>query len=278
MEENKNAVRMLSTAETTSLPKVRFFVEPEKLTDDRAIISDSAYHHLRNVLRMNAGDELVIFDGAGREAIGVVEGFQGQTALIRILAELDQSTESTLDLTLAPCLAKGKKVDLVIEKAIELGVTRIGVITSERSVARITPESAITRLERWRRIAKSAAEQSGRTVMPVIERIQTVQEFTAAKPKDALGLVFTRGAAPDPPATLRQRYPNVTKVVAIVGPEGGLTPEEIDICRKHDFIDVGLGPRTLRAETAAIVAVAICQHLWGDLGRKPPTAIHPEDA
>jgi 16S rRNA (uracil1498-N3)-methyltransferase len=277
MEDNKSAVRMLSTAETTSLPKVRFFVEPDKLTSDRAILADSAFHHLKNVLRMDAGDQLVVFDGAGREAIGVVEGFQGQTALIRILGELDQSTESSLDLTLAPCMAKGKKIDLVVEKAIELGVTRIGVVTSKRSVARITASAAVDRVERWRRIAKSAAEQSGRTVIPVVERIQTIEEFVSAKPKDALGLVFTRGAAPDPPATLRQRYPNVYKVVAIIGPEGGLTPEEIEVCRRHDFIDVGLGPRTLRAETASIVAVAICQHLWGDLGRRPPSALHPID-
>ena len=87
---------------------------------------------------------------------------------------------------------------------------------------------------------------------------------------DTLGIVFTAGADPDPPATLRQRYPQTGKVICIIGPEGGLTAEEIELCRAHGFHDVGLGPRTLRTETASIVAAAVCQHLWGDLGRRPP--------
>jgi 16S rRNA (uracil1498-N3)-methyltransferase len=261
---------MLSTAETASLPKVRFYVEPDKLGDDRAIITGSAFHHLKNVRRIEPGDELIVFDGAGRECVGVLETFQGDTAVVRVLSDTDRSTESALELTLAPCLAKGKKIDLVVEKAIEIGVDRICVITSKRSVGRLSAESALGRVERWRRIAVSASEQSGRTAMPVVERIRSLEEFVATKREDTLGIVFTSGADPDPPATLRQRYPHTNKVICMIGPEGGLTPEEIALCREHGFHDVGLGPRTLRTETAAIVAAAICQHLWGDLGRQPP--------
>ena len=118
----------------------------------------------------------------------------------------------------------------------------------------------------------AAAEQSGRTQMPVVERVRPLLDFLAAKPAHSLGLVFTDGASPDPPATLRQRYPDTRSVICVVGAEGGLTPEEIVVARSHGYIDVGLGPRVLRSETAAIVAAAICQHLWGDLGRKPPPA------
>ena len=266
----KPAARMISTAEAATLPKVRFYVEPEKLGSDRAILSGPAYHHVRNVLRMKPGDELVVFDGAGREAVGILENYQSETALIRIVADTDHSTESSLDLTLAPCLVKGRKIELVVEKAIELGVDRIAPVTSKRSIARISADAAVDRVERWRRIAVSAAEQSGRTALPVIERIRPLEELAASKPDDALGLVFTVGADPDPPATLRQRYPNTHKVMVIVGPEGGLTREELDLTKEHGFISVGLGPRTLRAETASIVAAAVCQHLWGDLGRRAP--------
>jgi len=261
------------TPTTTTAPvhaKARFFVEPDKLSEDRAILTGSAFHHIKNVLRMKPGDELVVFDGAGREALGVLETFQGETAIARILVETDKSTESSLDLTIAPSLAKGKKTDLCVEKAVELGVDRIAIVTSKRSVGRLTEDAALNRVERWRRIAIAAAEQSRRTEIPIVERIQKLEEFVQSRPEDALGLVFTAGADPDPPATLRQRYPDTHKVIAIIGPEGGLTPDEIELCRQHGFIDVGLGPRVLRAETAAIVAVAICQHLWGDLGRKPP--------
>ncbi len=269
------AQRMRSTAEAAAQPKTRFYVEPEKLDADRAVLTGPAHHHLKNVLRMKPGDELLVFDGAGREAVGILEAFHGETAVVRITGDTDASTESSLDLTLSPCLAKGRKIDLVVEKAVELGVDRICVVTSQRSVGRLSADSAVDRVERWRRIAQGAAEQSGRSVLPVVERIRSLEEFAAERPNDALGLVFTTRADPDPPATLRQRYPNTRKVICIVGPEGGLTPEEIEITRNHGFIDVGMGPRTLRAETASIVAAAICQHLWGDLGRRPPVTVSP---
>jgi 16S rRNA (uracil1498-N3)-methyltransferase len=261
---------MAAALVSSHLPKTRIPVAPERLGDDRAIISGKEYHHVLNVLRMKPGDELIVFDGQGREAVGVLELFQGETAVVRVLGDTGASTESALDLTLAPCLAKGKKTDLVVEKAVELGVDRIAVITSKRSVARLSSEAALTRVDRWRRIATAAAEQSGRTYIPVVERIRPFEEFCAGLGEDTLGLVFTANAGPDPAGTLRQRYPDTTKVVAIVGPEGGFEPEEIRLAESYGFHAVGLGPRVLRTETAAIVAAAVCQHLWGDLGRTPP--------
>lgn len=261
---------MITALATQTLPKTRIFVSPEHLTADRAVLTGSAYHHLNRVLRFKPGDELIVFDGAGRECLGVLEMFQGETAVVRILGDAGRSTESALDLTIVPCLAKGKKIDLVVEKVIELGADRVCVVTSERSVGRLDQAQALDRVERWRRIAKSAAEQSGRTVMPVIERIRTFEEFVSHKPTDALGLIFTTGGAKDAAANLRQRFPDVTRVIAMVGPEGGFSPDEIDYAQRHGFHPCGLGPRVLRTETAAIVASAICQHLWGDLGRRAP--------
>jgi len=265
---------MITAAATNHQPKIRIFVPPERLLADRALLTENGYHRLKNVLRLLPGDELVLFDGNGREALGVLETYQGETAVIRVLDELDASTESALEITIAPCLAKGKKIDLVVEKAVELGADRICVVTSARSVARLKPEAAIERVERWRRLAVAASEQSGRTQVPIVERIRDFEEFIRSKPDDALGLVFTAGADPNPPATLRQRYPDIYKVVAVVGPEGGFTDNELELAREFGFTPVGVGPRTLRAETAAIVAVAVCQHLWGDLGRKPPQGPH----
>jgi len=261
---------MISALATQSLPKTRIFVAPEYLTADRAVLTSNGYHHLRHVLRCKPGDELVVFDGAGRECFGVLEMFQGETAVVRILGDAGRSTESALSLTIAPCLAKGKKIDLIVEKAIELGADHICVVTSERSVGRLDPAQALDRVERWRRIARSAAEQSGRTVMPVIERIRTFEEFVAQKPADALGLLFAIGADKHPAGTLRQSYPDATRVIAMIGPEGGFSAEEVEYAQRHGFIAVGLGPRVLRTETAAIVASALCQHLWGDLGRRAP--------
>ncbi|MFQ5477610.1 MAG: 16S rRNA (uracil(1498)-N(3))-methyltransferase [Candidatus Binatia bacterium] len=261
---------MINTATTTELPKTRIFVEHENLSTDRAVLIGTGLHHVRNVLRLKPGDELIVFDGNGREALGVLELYQGETGVVRLLAETAASTESSLDLMIAPCLAKGKKIDLVVEKVVELGADRICVVTSDRSIGQPGDDAAMRRVERWRRIAVSAAEQSGRTQIPVVERIRPLEEFLASKPENALGLLFTTEADQDPPATLRQRYPNTFRVVAVLGPEGGFTKRELDMGRDYGFQDVGMGPRTLRTETAAIVAAAVCQHLWGDLGRKPP--------
>jgi 16S rRNA (uracil1498-N3)-methyltransferase len=265
---------MITALATQSLPKTRIFVAPEHLNADRAVLTGSGYHHLRHVLRFKPGQELIVFDGAGRECFGVLELFQGETAVVRILGDAGRSTESALDLTIAPCLAKGKKIDLVVEKAIELGADRVCVVTSERSVGRLDPAQALDRVERWRRIAKSAAEQSGRTVMPVIERIRTFEDFVAQKPADVLGLVFAIGAEQTPASTLRESNPDVSRVIAMIGPEGGFSDEEIEYAERHGFVPVGLGPRVLRTETAAIVASALCQHLWGDLGRLAPRDDH----
>ena len=255
---------MISALATQSLPKTRIFVAPEHLTADRAVLTGSGYHHLRHVLRFKPGDELVVFDGAGRECFGVLEMFQGETAVARILGDAGRSTESALDLTIAPCLAKGKKIDLVVEKVIELGADRVCVVTSERSVGRLDPAQALDRVERWRRIAKSAAEQSGRTVMPVIERIRTFEEFVAHKPADTLGLLFAIGAEKTPASSLRQGNPDVSRVIAMIGPEGGFSPEEVEFAQRHGFLAVGLGPRVLRTETAALAALAAIHALWGD--------------
>lgn len=261
---------MITALATQTLPKTRIFVAPEHLTADRAVLTDAGYHHVRHVLRFKPGDEIIVFDGAGRECYGVLELYQGETAVVRILGDAGRSTESALDLTIAPCLAKGKKIDLVVEKVIELGADRVCVITSERSVGRLSADQALDRVERWRRIAKSASEQSGRSVIPVIERIRTFEEFVSQKPEDVLGILFATGAERSSAATLRQRFPDVTRVMVIVGPEGGFSDKEVELAQSHGFVTVGLGPRVLRTETAAIVAAAVCQHLWGDLGRRGP--------
>jgi 16S rRNA (uracil1498-N3)-methyltransferase len=261
---------MIHSATTSSPPKTRIFVGDERLTADRAVLTGPALHHVQAVLRLQPGDELVVFDGKGREALGVLELYQGETAVVRIVEEIDSSTESSLDLTIAPCLAKGKKLDLVVEKIVELGVDRVCPISSDRSVSRPREDTAVNKVERWRRIAVAAAEQSGRTQVPVVERIRSFEEFIPTRPDDTLGLIFTTNADHDPPATLRQRYPNTHSVIAVLGPEGGFSDQELELAAEHGWIDVGMGPRVLRAETASIVAAAVCQHLWGDLGRKPP--------
>jgi 16S rRNA (uracil1498-N3)-methyltransferase len=113
--------------------------------------------------------------------------------------------------------------------------------------------------------------------MPVVERIRTFEEFVTHKPADTLGLVFAIGAGKSPVGTLRQSHPDVSRVIVMIGPEGGFSTDEVEFAERHGFVPVGLGPRVLRTETAAIVASALCQHLWGDLGRRGPGGATPPE-
>ena len=168
--------------------------------------------------------------------------------------------ESRLDLTLAPALLKGTKMDLVIEKATELGVRRIAPILSRHAIGQGA------RLERWRRIAVAAAKQSGRTDVPVVNGPVLLGELVRAA-WGGLRLIAWEGERDVPLATLPPAAP---AVVVVVGPEGGFADDEIADARAHGFVTVTLAPRVLRAETAAITVAALCQHRWGDLSTAAP--------
>jgi len=162
--------------------------------------------------------------------------------------------ESPLALVLAPALLKGTKMDLVVEKATELGVRRLAPVLTRHAVSRTGHG------ERWRRIAVAAAKQSGRTRVPDVDDPVPLAELLAA-PWPGLRLVPWEGDVEDRVSALPDR---AAGVVAVVGPEGGLAEDEMALARAHGFVPLTLGPRRLRAETAAIVISALCQSRWGD--------------
>jgi len=162
---------------------------------------------------------------------------------------------------LALALAKGEKVELVVQKATELGVSRIVPWEAERSVMRLAGERAEERAKRWRRIAEEAARQCGRADVPEVRTPASLAQLVAELPAGFLPLVF-HGEGSAPIAQL----PAAAGVVAVVGPEGGLSPAELGTLERAGAVRASLGPRTLRAETAAIVAVALLQARYGDLG------------
>lgn len=236
--------------------------------DGRTVtLSDDEAHHLHAVLRLQAGDEVYVFDGAGKEFCCAVEGSTRNSADLRIVAEVAPARpESSLNLTLAIVLLKGEKFDLVIQKATELGVSRIVSVTSERADLRIKDDQdAYKRVTRWRRIAMEAAKQSGRAAIPEISAplalsimLRSEADADSARlmfsEREGHSLVEVVGSAIQP-----------QNVSALVGPEGGWTDEEIETARECGWSIVTLGGRTLRAETAAIAVVTLLQHRFGDL-------------
>lgn len=248
----------------------RFYAPPAAFADGGAAVALSAEEsrHLRDVLRLRAGDEAFVFDGEGREFLCVVAepgGRGGREARLEVRAPAEpQRPESPLDLTLAVGLLKGEKFDLVVQKATELGVTRIVPVMTKRADVRLRDErDAAARAERWRRLALEAAKQSGRARLPAVETPAGFDAFVAAAPRERESrLLFSeRGgagldaAAAEPPAS----------VCALVGPEGGWDDAELEAARARAWLLVTLGGRTLRAETAALAVAALLQHRFGDL-------------
>ncbi|MBN2871448.1 MAG: 16S rRNA (uracil(1498)-N(3))-methyltransferase [Halothiobacillaceae bacterium] len=240
----------------------RVFVDDELQDGQDIELPAETVNYLRNVLRLKDGQPLELFNGRGRRASGLLS-LARRGASVRIEASEPSPTESVVPITLLAALAKGEKMELVIQKAVELGVTSIAPVETERSVLELKGARAEKRLSRWRQIMINACEQCGRDTLPEIVPIRALADALATT--DApLRLVLDPRAAR--PLTELRDQPRPEGVALLVGPEGGLTEDEVATAVEHGFRALTLGPRVLRAETAAITGVAILQYQWGDLG------------
>jgi 16S rRNA (uracil1498-N3)-methyltransferase len=234
----------------------RFVVATAALAGSQVVLEGSELRHLR-VRRVRVGDTVALTDGAGCERYGVLVALDRQRAVIELSATALVARELPVRLTLALALLKGDKTDLVVEKATELGAHAVVLFTSERTVGRAGAE----RRERWTRLARSAAKQSGRAVVPSITGPIAFRDLLAAT-TDPLRLVLWERAAPGGLGSVWQESALPASVTVAVGPEGGFADTEIEAARAAGFLPVGLRSPILRAETAAIAAVTLCAHLW----------------
>ncbi len=249
----------------------RFYAPPTAFAPDGAVVvlSEEESRHLRDVLRLRAGDEAYVFDGEGREFACVVRedgGRKGPASLeLRGPAE-PPSPESPLALTLAVALLKGEKFDLVVQKATELGVSRVVPVLTKRADVRLRDErDASARVERWRRLALEASKQSGRAFVPEVSAPAAFDSLVGTRGDEAARLLFAErgGVGLDSLADETRVAP--ASAVALVGPEGGWDEEELSQAGARGWSLVTLGGRTLRAETAAVAVCVLLQNLWGDL-------------
>jgi 16S rRNA (uracil1498-N3)-methyltransferase len=236
----------------------RFFAPPSAFNFSKKLVTLTAdeARHLREVLRLKPGDEVSVFDGEGKEYRAQVVQARREFAELEFGEEIATARpESPLQITLAVALLKGEKFDLVVQKATELGVTKIVPLTTRYADIKLRDESDATkRVARWQRIALEAAKQSGRAVVP-----QVSLPAAFASVLDGNCLLFSeRGGHGFTPV-------ETDKITAIIGSEGGWSDEELDQARTAGAQLVTLGGRILRAETAAITAAALLQHRFGDL-------------
>jgi 16S rRNA (uracil1498-N3)-methyltransferase len=239
----------------------RFHV-PTAAPGARVELPEHAAHHAREVLRLRAGSAVRVFDGAGHEFEAVLDTVSRRSVSARLLHAAAARAESSLHLVLAVAPLKGDRMELVVQKATELGVTEIWPVVTFRTDAAARPALHGSRSERWERVASGAAEQSGRSVVPHLAPTTTLEGLLArAFAGSRAVLLETAGH----PALASLPIDATHPLLLLVGPAGGFEPAEVEALHAAGFAPASLGPRILRAETAAVAAVTIAQARWGDL-------------
>lgn len=241
----------------------RFFIP--QLYAAEMVIKDVDAKHISKVLRMQPGDKIQIVSDDGVTAIAEIVSLQADNVVVKCLEKLAESHEPSVKITLAQGLAKGEKMDFIIQKAVEMGASSIVPVAMEHSVVRLEGAKADKKVERWQKIAEAAAKQSKRDIIPQVQAVQTMQQMLtnndlqhkiiAYECEDRLGL-----------KTALQSCDNLQELLLIIGPEGGISEFELELARKNGAAPVSLGKRILRAETAGVVALSAILYETGDLG------------
>ncbi len=234
---------------------------PGPLAGRRCTVEGDAAHHIVRVLRLGTGDPLIVFDGEGREYEGRIQAIDKDSVAVTLGEGLLVDRESPLPLTLAQGVPRGERMDWVVQKATELGVSHLVPVLTERSVVRLDGRQALSKRRHWQRIAIAACEQSGRTRVPEVATPISLAEFLRGlAPAGTRLLLSPQGAT-----ALETLATPEGALIVLIGPEGGLTEGEQRAAGDRGFHALRLGPRVLRTETAALAALALLQHRFGDL-------------
>jgi len=225
-------------------------------------LDEDSAHYLRTVLRLKKAHTITLFNGEGGEYLGETLEVSRKRILIKLRSFTERSVESDLQVTLGLGVSRGDRMDLAVQKSVELGVIQITPLQTDHCVVKLIADKSQNKVRHWQKIAQHATEQSGRTLRPQVHDIEHFESWV----NQQLGLkIFL-----DPFATqtLTQLQPEDKRVTLLAGPEGGFSEQERVIAKQAGFIPVQLGPRILRTETAALAALTAVQVLWGDLGAK----------
>jgi 16S rRNA (uracil1498-N3)-methyltransferase len=242
----------------------RFALPPERLAGGRVTFDAGESRHLARVLRLRPGDIVIATDGAGRDYTVRLESV-GETATGTVLKEAAGVPASPLAITLVQGVPKGDRMEAIVRAATELGVARVRPALCERTVVRLEPARWRDRARRWQRVAREAAKQSGRAVIPEVEAPRPLTDWLDAGEPAELALCLWEGGGA-PLGGLLAGVPAPRSALVVVGPEGGLAAGEVETARGRGLAVVSLGPRILRTETAGPAVIAILQARFGDLG------------
>lgn len=244
----------------------RFFVEDQKLISGKDIIlPPEESHHINRVLRLSNGSTVVISDGRGCSHKASIIGQENGLVKVRLLESLDKLAEPPVSVTLIQGLPKGEKMDIIVQKAVELGVDTVIPVITERSVVSLSDEKARRKQKRWQKIARAAAAQSQRSRIPEVRPVAAFPDIIEKFREHEL-VFFLYEDEKDYGLKDFTGCGNINNITVIVGPEGGFTAEEADLACAAGAKSISLGPRILRTETAALTVLALILYAYGDLG------------
>jgi 16S rRNA (uracil1498-N3)-methyltransferase len=229
------------------------------LRPSATIVLDAPTTRHIHALRLRSADQIILFNGDGHEAVAELIEIAKRGAIVRVQGESAVDRESPLDITLAQGICAAERMDLVIQKATELGVTRIIPVVTSRTIMRLSDERQERRETHWRNVAIAACEQCGRNRIPDVAPSIRFDAFIAGLPAAALRIA----TSPDGEDRLRSLAP-AASILVFIGPEGGIAKDERELLADRDFRFVRFGPRVLRTETAPLAILATIQALWGD--------------
>lgn len=242
----------------------RFFVDEQGIVNGSACLETTDAHHAIKVLRMKIGDEVVLLDGQAlyRASVAALDG----TVVRCDIMDRLPSPEASLQITLYQGMPKADKMEWIVQKCTEVGVMAITPITMARCVSVVDAKDALKKQERWQRIAREASKQSGRAVVPQVNMPMSFAKALEQLAKHELVLVPWEEAEGFGPGRVHERHPLIKDIAIVIGPEGGITPEEIALLQvKAGAVPITLGKRILRTETAGLVTTTALLALWGDM-------------
>lgn len=251
-----SGARLAGASVTIAMP--RFYIPPHAWNPDRLVLDAGESHHAIDVLRMKTGDRATVFNGEGAEAeVELGEAKSGGVPLQRL--SMQKTPPLACRITLAQAVPKGKNMELILEKAAELGAAAIAPLVSERTIVRGTEEEHAHKRLKWQRVVVEACKQCGQNWVPLVETPRTPRSFFANLPKFELMLI---ASLQDDAKPLKELLADIKprSVLVLVGPEGDFTPAELALAKSHGCRPLTLGPIILRSETAAIYTLSVLNH------------------
>ncbi len=244
-----------------------FFIDLKDIIDNQITISNTALRHITKVLRLGIGDKIWVADERKKRYLIELTDVNHKKATGNILETKEASETPSIKIILIQSILKGEKMDMLIQKVTELGVSKILPIISERTVVKFSEGRASLKEKRWQSIAREAAQQSGRTELPEFMPITVFEDVFEKIGKIDLGLILWEGEHKNRlKAVFRNKDDGIKRLAVLIGPEGGFSEKEIESAKEKGFISVSMGDLILRAETAAITIIGILQYEVGNIG------------